>query len=30
MLDEPDRRAGVAQTRQVLDLIIRLKDRGLG
>jgi D-xylose transport system ATP-binding protein len=30
MLDEPTAALGVAQTRQVLDLIRRLKDRGLG
>jgi D-xylose transport system ATP-binding protein len=30
MLDEPTAALGVAQTRQVLDLIKRLKDRGLG
>lgn len=30
MLDEPTAALGVAQTRQVLDLIIRLKERGLG
>ena len=30
MLDEPTAALGVAQTRQVLDLIVRLKDRGLG
>jgi D-xylose transport system ATP-binding protein len=30
MLDEPTAALGVAQTRQVLDLIARLKDRGLG
>jgi D-xylose transport system ATP-binding protein len=29
MLDEPTAALGVAQTRQVLDLILRLKDRGL-
>jgi len=30
MLDEPTAALGVAQTRQVLDLVKRLKDRGLG
>jgi len=30
MLDEPTAALGVAQTRQVLDLILRLKERGLG
>ena len=30
MLDEPTAALGVAQTRQVLDLITRLRDRGLG
>jgi D-xylose transport system ATP-binding protein len=30
MLDEPTAALGVAQTRQVLDLIVRLKERGLG
>ena len=30
MLDEPTAALGVAQTRQVLDLIARLRDRGLG
>jgi D-xylose transport system ATP-binding protein len=30
ILDEPTAALGVAQTRQVLDLIIRLKERGLG
>ena len=30
LLDEPTAALGVAQTRQVLDLILRLKDRGLG
>lgn len=30
MLDEPTAALGVAQTRQVLDLIIRLKEQGLG
>jgi D-xylose transport system ATP-binding protein len=30
MLDEPTAALGVAQTRQVLDLVARLKDRGLG
>src|SRR3954452_21715698 len=30
MLDEPTAASGVAQTRQVLDLILRLKERGLG
>ena len=30
MLDEPTAALGVAQTRQVLDLILRLKDQGLG
>jgi D-xylose transport system ATP-binding protein len=30
MLDEPTAALGVAQTRQVLDLIVRLRDRGLG
>jgi D-xylose transport system ATP-binding protein len=30
MLDEPTAALGVAQTKQVLDLIRRLKDRGLG
>ena len=29
MLDEPTAALGVAQTRQVLDLILRLKERGL-
>jgi D-xylose transport system ATP-binding protein len=30
ILDEPTAALGVAQTRQVLDLILRLKERGLG
>ncbi len=30
MLDEPTAALGVAQTRQVLDLILRLKEQGLG
>jgi D-xylose transport system ATP-binding protein len=30
MLDEPTAALGVAQTKQVLDLILRLKERGLG
>jgi D-xylose transport system ATP-binding protein len=30
MLDEPTAALGVAQTRQVLDLIMRLRDQGLG
>jgi D-xylose transport system ATP-binding protein len=30
MLDEPTAALGVAQTRQVLDLIRRLRDQGLG
>jgi D-xylose transport system ATP-binding protein len=30
LLDEPTAALGVAQTRQVLDLILRLKERGLG
>jgi D-xylose transport system ATP-binding protein len=30
MLDEPTAALGVAQTREVLDLVKRLKDRGLG
>jgi D-xylose transport system ATP-binding protein len=30
ILDEPTAALGVAQTRQVLDLILRLKDQGLG
>ena len=30
VLDEPTAALGVAQTRQVLDLIARLRDRGLG
>jgi D-xylose transport system ATP-binding protein len=30
MLDEPTAALGVAQTRQVLDLIKRLRERGLG
>lgn len=30
MLDEPTAALGVAQTRQVLDLILRLRDQGLG
>jgi D-xylose transport system ATP-binding protein len=30
MLDEPTAALGVAQTRQVLDLILRLKENGLG
>ncbi len=30
LLDEPTAALGVAQTRQVLDLILRLKDQGLG
>jgi D-xylose transport system ATP-binding protein len=30
MLDEPTAALGVAQTKQVLDLIRRLKERGLG
>jgi len=30
MLDEPTAALGVAQTKQVLDLIVRLKERGLG
>jgi D-xylose transport system ATP-binding protein len=30
MLDEPTAALGVAQTRQVLDLVKRLRDRGLG
>lgn len=30
LLDEPTAALGVAQKRQVLDLILRLKDRGLG
>jgi D-xylose transport system ATP-binding protein len=30
MLDEPTAALGVAQTRQVLDLILRLKEHGLG
>jgi D-xylose transport system ATP-binding protein len=30
VLDEPTAALGVAQTRQVLDLILRLKERGLG
>src|SRR3954469_12811567 len=30
MLDEPTAALGVAQTRQVLDLVARLKERGLG
>jgi D-xylose transport system ATP-binding protein len=30
MLDEPTAALGVAQTKQVLDLIKRLKERGLG
>ncbi len=30
LLDEPTAALGVAQTQQVLDLILRLKDRGLG
>jgi D-xylose transport system ATP-binding protein len=30
ILDEPTAALGVAQTRQVLDLILRLKQRGLG
>src|SRR3954452_3998548 len=30
MLDEPTAALGVPQTRQVLDLILRLKERGLG
>jgi D-xylose transport system ATP-binding protein len=30
MLDEPTAALGVAQTREVLDLIRRLKERGLG
>src|SRR4051812_19760945 len=30
MLDEPTAALGVAQTRQVLDLILRLKERGMG
>ncbi len=30
MLDEPTAALGVAQTRQVLDLVVRLKERGLG
>jgi D-xylose transport system ATP-binding protein len=30
MLDEPTAALGVAQTREVLDLVKRLRDRGLG
>jgi D-xylose transport system ATP-binding protein len=30
LLDEPTAALGVAQTRQVLDLIVRLKQQGLG
>jgi D-xylose transport system ATP-binding protein len=30
LLDEPTAALGVAQTRQVLDLILRLKEQGLG
>ncbi len=30
LLDEPTAALGVAQTRQVLDLVLRLRDRGLG
>lgn len=30
LLDEPTAALGVAQTRQVLDLVMRLRDRGLG
>jgi len=30
LLDEPTAALGVSQTRQVLDLVLRLKDRGLG
>jgi len=30
LLDEPTAALGVSQTRQVLDLVLRLKERGLG
>src|SRR5207244_12100894 len=30
ILDEPTAALGVAQTKQVLDLVLRLKERGLG
>ena len=30
ILDEPTAALGVAQTAQVLDLVVRLRDRGLG
>ena len=30
ILDEPTAALGVAQTQQVLDLVLRLKERGLG